>query len=106
MAQGLLGLAVETRPGALKTYDEHFRQRVMAILELPAPKGQTVWDGPAVAKVVDSLVYAVWRVLRKEGIGLQRQLAWCLSVDKEFAVKAADIVGLSLSLPEMPWSSV
>ena len=59
-----------------------------------------MWDGPAVAKAVGGSVYAVWRVLRKEGIGLQRQRSWCVSTDKEFAVKAADIVGLYLSPPE------
>lgn len=100
MAQGLLGLSDEPRPGAPKTYDENFRQRVLAILELPPPKGQAVWDGPAVAKALDSSVYAVWRVLRKEGICLQRQRSWCVSTDKEFAAKAADIVGLYLSPPE------
>ncbi len=63
MAQGLLGLSDEPRPGAPKTYDENFRQRVLAILDLPPPKGQAVWDGPAVAKALDSSVYAVWRVL-------------------------------------------
>jgi hypothetical protein len=39
-------------------------------------------------------------VLRKEGIGLQRQRSGCVSTDKEFAAKAADIVGLYLSPPE------
>ena len=41
-----------------------------------------------------------WRVLRHEGICLQRQRSWCVSTDKEFAVKAADIVGLYLNPPE------
>jgi hypothetical protein len=45
-------------------------------------------------------VHAVWRVLRKEGICLQRQRSWCVSTDKEFVAKAADIVGLYLSPPE------
>jgi transposase len=38
--------------------------------------------------------------LRKEGICLQRQRSWCVSTDKEFAAKAADIVGLYLNPPE------
>ena len=45
-------------------------------------------------------VHAVWRVLRHEGICLQRQRSWCVSTDKEFAAKAADIVGLYLNPPE------
>ena len=38
--------------------------------------------------------------MRKEGICLQRQRSWCVSTDKEFATKAADIVGLYLNPPE------
>jgi len=32
-------------------------------------------------------------VLRREGIYLQRRRSWCVSTDKEFAPKAADVVG-------------
>lgn len=98
--QGLPGLEDEPRPGAPKAYGEAFRLRVLATLEHPPPTGQAVWDGPAVAAAVGGSVHAVWRVLRKEGICLQRQRSWCVSTDKEFAVKAADIVGLYLSPPE------
>lgn len=98
--QGLSGLEDQPRPGAPKVYGEEFRWRVLAALEHPPPKGQAVWDGPAVAKAVGGSVHAVWRVLRKEGICLQRQRSWCVSTDQEFAAKAADIVGLSLSPPE------
>ena len=98
--QGLSGLEDGTRPGAKKVYDEGFRQRVLETLEAPPPSGQAQGDGPAVAKVVKGSVHAVWRVLRKEGICLQRQRSWCVSTDKEFAAKAADIVGLYLNPPE------
>jgi len=98
--RGLPGLEDEPRPGARKRYDEAFRRRVLATLELPPPAGQALWDGPAVAKVVEGSVHAVWRVLRKEGICLQRQRSWCVSTDKEFAAKAADVVGLYLHPPE------
>lgn len=40
------------------------------------------------------------RVLRTEGMCSQRQRSWCVSTDKEFAAKAADIVGLYLDPPE------
>jgi hypothetical protein len=39
----------------------------------------------------------VWRVLRSEGIHLQRRRSWCISTDPQFAAKAADIVGLYLN---------
>jgi transposase len=98
--QGLKGLADAPRPGAKVVYDDAFRRSVLAKLEEPPPSGQAAWDGPAVARALGGSVHAVWRVLRKEGICLQRQRSWCVSTDKQFAAKAADIVGLYLNPPE------
>ena len=97
---GLAGLCDAPRPGAKPVYGADFRNRVLALLEQPPPKGQASWDGPAVAARLQGSVHAVWRVLRQEGICLQRQRSWCVSTDKEFAAKAADIVGLYLNPPE------
>ena len=52
------------------------------------------------AATLQGSVHAVWRVLRQQGICLQRQRSWCVSTDQEFAAKAADIVGLYLDPPE------
>ena len=98
--KGLAGLRDAPRPGAKPVYGEDFRNRVLALLEQPPPPGQASWDGPAVAATLKGSVHAVWRVLRQQGICLQRQRSWCVSTDKEFAVKAADIVGLYLNPPE------
>jgi transposase len=98
--QGLAGLRDAPRPGAHRVYGEDFRKRVLALLEQPPPSGQASWDGPAVAATLQGSVHAVWRVLRQQGICLQRQRSWCVSTDKEFAAKAADIVGLYLDPPE------
>jgi transposase len=98
--QGLKGLEDAPRPGAKRVYDGDFRNRVLATLEKPPPAGQACWDGPAMAAAVNGSVHAVWRVLRKEGICLQRQRSWCVSTDKEFAAKAADIIALYLNPPE------
>ena len=98
--QGLAGLRDAPRPGAQRVYGEDFRKRVLALLEQPPPPGQASWDGPAVAATLHGSVHAVWRVLRQQGICLQRQRSWCVSTDKEFAAKAADIVGLYLDPPE------
>src|SRR6266702_7847425 len=97
---GLAGLRDAPRPGAKPVYGADFRNRVLALLEKPPPSGQACWDGPAVATALKGSVHAVWRVLRHEGICLQRQRSWCVSTDKEFAAKAADIVGLYLNPPE------
>ena len=97
---GLAGLRDAPRPGAKPIYGADFRKRVLALLEQPPPPGQACWDGPAVAAKLKGSVHAVWRVMRKEGICLQRQRSWCVSTDKEFAAKAANIVGLYLHPPE------
>lgn len=98
--RGLAGLRDAPRPGAKPVYGADFRNRVLALLEEPPPAGQACWDGPAVADALQGSAHAVWRVLRQEGICLQRQRSWCVSTDKQFAAKAADIVGLYLNPPE------
>jgi transposase len=72
---------------------------VLALLEQPPPLGMSHWDGPTVAEKLGSSVYAVWRVLRRDGIYLRRLRSWCVSTDKEFAPKAAEVVGLYLNPP-------
>ena len=91
---GLRGLRDQSRPGKPVRYDTAFRNRVLATLEKAPPAGMSHWDGPAVAEELNASVYAVWRVLRAQGIYLQRRRSWCVSTDKEFAPKAADVVGL------------
>ena len=96
---GLKGLFDLPRSGKPVTYDDAFRKSVLALLEQPPPLGMSHWDGPAVAEKLGSSVHAVWRVLRREGIYLQRVRSWCVSTDKDFVRKAADIVGLYLDPP-------
>lgn len=97
---GVKGLKDQPRSGKPVRYGAAFRGEVLNTLELPPPAGQARWDGPAVAKHLDTSVHAVWRLLRKEGICLSRQRSWCVSTDPEFIPKAADIVGLYLDPPE------
>ncbi len=97
--QGRKGLVDRPRSGKPARYGAWFRDRVLALLEQPPPAGLSHWDGPAVAKQLDSSVHAVWRVLRREGIYLQRLRSWCVSTDAEFAPKAAEVVGLYLNPP-------
>ena len=96
---GLRGLRDRSRPGKPVRYDAAFRNQVLALLEETPPPGMSHWDGPAVAEKLAASVHAVWRVLRREGIYLQRRRSWCVSTDKEFAPKAAEVVGLYLNPP-------
>lgn len=96
---GVVGLHDRPRSGKPVTYGPAFRSRVLALLEQPPPKGLSHWDGPTVASTLGASVHAVWRVLRKEGIYLQRLRTWCVSTDPEFAPKAAEVIGLYLNPP-------
>ncbi len=96
---GLVGLQDKPRSGRPAIYGQAFRNQVLNKLSAPVPKGLATWDGPSLAKELNAPVDAVWKILRKEGINLQRQRSWCISTDKNFAAKAADIVGLYLNPP-------
>jgi len=88
------------RSGKPPIYTEDFRKLVLDTLQDDPPEGYTKWDGPLLARHLDTSVDAVWRLLRKEGICLARKRSWCVSTDPEFAAKAADIVGLYLAPPK------
>jgi transposase len=98
---GLAGLQDAPRPGATRRYDNATERRILAQLDEPPPSGDATWTGALMAHCLgDVSKHQVWRVLRSKGIHLQRRRSWCISTDPEFAVKAADIVGLYLAPPE------
>lgn len=75
----LKGLQDAVRSGKPSTYTEETRNKVLKVLEEAPPKGQSSWDGKAVALRLGISDDAVWRILRKEGIQLQRMRSWCVS---------------------------
>jgi transposase len=97
---GIAGLSDAPRSGKPSQYGASLRNRVLAQLELSPPAGMASWDGGSVARALGVSCDAVWRVLRKEGIQLQRHRSWCVSTDPEFAAKAADVIGLYLNPPQ------
>lgn len=101
IASGVSGLYDAPRSGKPVVYDpDDTRRAILETLEKKPPKGQAVWDGNAVAAALGISVHKVWRVLRAEGICLQRHRSWCVSTDPEFTSKAADVVGLYLNPPQ------
>lgn len=99
-ALGITGLRDAPRSGKPAKYGIELRDRILAQLELPPPVGMASWDGGSLALALDVSDDAVWRVLRKQGIQLQRHRSWCVSTDPEFAAKAADVIGLYLNPPQ------
>ena len=96
---GIAGLRDAPRSGKPARYGVALRDRMLVQLELAPPTGMASWDGGSLALAVGASDHAVWRVLRKEGIQLQRHRSWCVSTDPEFAAKAADVIGLYLNPP-------
>lgn len=98
--RGLAGLKDAPRSGKPAKYGAELQQRILEQLELAPPPGMASWDGASLAATLGVSDAAVWRVLRKQGIQLQRHRSWCVSTDPEFAAKAADVIGLYLNPPQ------
>lgn len=98
-ADGIAGLKDAPRSGKPIIYKD-LRERLLKTLETSPPKGQATWDGGSLAKALGTKSGIIWKLLRKDGIQLQRARSWCVSTDPEFAAKSADIIGLYLNPPE------
>ena len=96
---GLSGLCTKNIPGRPARYTEEFRKTIFETLEKDPPSGFSQWNGALLAQVTGYSKDAIWRLLRKQRICLQRKRSWCVSTDPEFAEKAADIVGLYIAPP-------
>src|SRR5512139_876495 len=97
--QGLAGLEDGQRPGKPVTYGQAFRDKLLSKLETPPPEGLARWDSQTLSEELGVSKHAVWRMLKKEGIHLQRARSWCVSTDPEFTEKSAAIIGLYLNPP-------
>lgn len=99
--QGIAGLQDLEHPGKPPQNDPLIlRRKILEKLEENPPKGQATWDGKALSQALNISDDMVWRVLKKEGIQLQRMRSWCVSTAPEFSAKSADIIGLYLNPPE------
>jgi transposase len=96
---GISALKDRPRSGRPSPHLRPLKEQVLELLGKEPPNGLARWDGSSLAERLGVSVHTVWAVLRREGIHLQRQRSWCISTDKDFAVKAADIVGLYLGPP-------
>ena len=99
--QGIEGLRDAIREGAPCRYGKDTERQILAVLDEVPPKGYSTWTGSLIAeRLGDVSKHQVWRVLKRHDIHPQRRQSWCISTDPQFAVKAADIVGLYLNPPE------
>jgi transposase len=97
----LSGLDDEPRSGRRVINDESVERRILDQLAKAPPPGFARWNGRLVAEALgDVSDDAVWRVMRKHDLHLDRRQSWCVSTDPEFSRKASEIVGLYLNPPE------
>lgn len=98
---GIAALRDQQRAGRPRQYGAEAEQRLLAKLDEPPPEGYSSWNGTLLAQALpDVPADQVWRILRRNGIQLQRRRSWCISTDPQFAPKAAEIAGLYLDPPE------
>jgi len=98
--EGLEGLKDASRPGVRPRYDKNADERILSLVGQPPPEGHVSWNGTLVARELgDVSAHYVWRVLRKNGIHLERRREWTISTDPQFEPKATDLVGLYLAPP-------
>jgi transposase len=87
--------------GGEPKYGAAHDKRILALLERAPPAGHGNWTAPLMAReLVDIHEQYIWRFLRAQEIGLAGRKSWCQSDDPDFAVKAADIVGLYMCPPD------
>lgn len=102
LENGIDGLVDKHRSGKPIVYDpDKTLKRIKDLLDDDPPNGYAQWNGRLLSqKLGDVSTHQVWRVLKQNGIQLQRRRSWCVSTDPEFAAKAADIIGVYMSPPE------
>jgi transposase len=97
----IAGLEDEPRSGRTPINDERVERRILDQLAQRPPPGFARWNGRLAAEALgDVSDDAVWRVMRKYDLHLDRRQSWSLGTDPEFCPKASAIVGLYLKPPE------
>ena len=99
LLKGVRGLRDDPRPGKPPRYGKAFRDSVLNLLVKPRTDGLENWDGRAIAAELGASVDAVWRVLRREGLHLQRRRSWRIETHDGFVAKNTEIIGLYLNPP-------
>jgi hypothetical protein len=80
--------------------------KILALPCGPAPKDATHWTGRMVAKATGVSLSAVQRIWQAHRLQPHRIRTFKKSNDPAFAAKVEDIVGLYMTRPLTPWSSL
>lgn len=100
----LEGLLDRHRSGKPVRYGLQAQKRILALLDTPPPDGYTVWTAALVAKTLGDVSAAqVWRVLRQQGVHLQRRRSWCISTDPSLPRRRPTSSGSTWTRRRTPW---
>ncbi|MHB1470205.1 MAG: IS630 family transposase [Thermoplasmataceae archaeon] len=100
LRNGLKGLYDGSRTGKPKKYPEDLKIQIVKLIETDPPPGHATWNGPLIAEKLNTSDDTIWKILRDEGIQLQRHRSWCVSTDPEFTTKSVDVIGLYMNPPD------
>lgn len=98
--EGLDGIHDRKRSGKPRKYPLVLKSQILKLIETDPPAGHAVWNGSLIAERLGTSDDTVWKILRSEGIQLQRHRSWCVSTDPEFTAKSIDIIGLYMNPPD------
>ena len=97
--QGLAGLQTQPRAGRPRRITEA-KERAAISATLRAPRAETHWSTPRLAKTVNLSPSTVHRIWQKHGLQPHRSDSFKFSREPEFDAKLADVVGLYLDPAE------
>jgi len=97
--RGLDGLEDAPHVGRPRTYDEGFREELIA-KTLTKPEAQTHWSTRRLAKEVGASATTVRRIWKDEHLRPHRSETFKFSKDPQLVAKVCDVVGLYLHPPE------
>ncbi|MEX2047821.1 MAG: IS630 family transposase [Chloroflexota bacterium] len=97
--RGIAGLRDAERPGRPPTYDERFRQDLIA-KSLEKPRAATHWSTRRLARELGVSAMTVQRIWKKERLKPHRSETFKFSRDPDLVRKVCDVVGLYLHPPE------
>lgn len=92
---GLAGLHDAPRAGRPRVYGAAVVERILRLVEQPAPRGERAWTAELVAEALGDVSAAqVWRLLRQRGIWRGPARVWCIDTEPEFEARWVEMGGL------------
>ena len=97
--EGIAGLNLKPRGNYGKIYGKSYQERLLALLKEPPPEGYPQWTVDLLSNALGGSKDTIWRILRAEGIQLQRRTTEWYPIKTSPLMVTHGIMGLFLSSP-------